>query len=294
MARKIKISNDELIKLDLRQFNNGKSPYPESDKSLENAFKPGIEFFREYVSERTQFTGGAKVLDLLCGFGRWTPFLAEVNDHVIGLDRLQDCINIGRNFCRELGLDNVEFIEGDVGHIERFASNSFDYVWMYSALQYVDRGYTLWQVQRVIKPGGRLYVGQYNSTGLMLTHLWKGIEDNMINTGSSQWALNALVKGPDGDGNPNYATLENCGSLCSRHNLSLIKVVPCCGLDLREANGEQITLRQDNVFGHYYKTIEFIAEKGNMPFKGNSARPSYLLKVWRNKLVTILRRFLHK
>lgn len=271
MSRRVNISSEDLAALDLRRFNDGRSPYPETDNSLDNAFKPGIDFFREYVGKRTGFTGGARVLDLLCGFGRWTPFLAEVNDHVIALDRLHDCVNLGRNLCDELGLDNVEFMEGDISRIERFPANSFDYVWMYSALQYVDRGYALWQIQRVLKPRGRLYVGQYNSTGLMLTHLWNGVQSDTINSGPSQWALKALVNGPDGDGNPSYATVEQSESMCKRHGLSLIKAVPCCGLDLREESGEQESLRHPKVFEHYYKTIEFIAEKRDAAFGGYSA-----------------------
>ena len=92
-------------------------------------------------------------------------------DDVVGIDRLEGCTTIAEGLCRHYGFDNTAFHAADVTYIETFPDESFDTVWMYSALQYVERGYTLSQVHRVLKPGGTLFVGNYNSNGLMLEHV---------------------------------------------------------------------------------------------------------------------------
>lgn len=257
----MKITDEQLRSLDLRQFNKGRDPYPEGDKSLANSFKRGLDFYRYVVGHKTQFTGGERVLDLLCGAGRWAMFLAEENDMVIGIDRLKGCTDLATNMCRHFGFENVEFIAGDVSCTRRFSSGHFDYVWMWGALQYVHRGEVLREVNRVLKPGGRLYVANYNSTGLMLTHLMKGVEQNAINVGDSQWALSALADGPDHDRNGNYATVEACESICARHSMKLIKATGEGALDLSCPGNVDPKARPAVVFDHYFSTVEFIAEK---------------------------------
>ena len=258
---RLEITSEELVSLDLRQFNNGKDPYPEGDASLAYSFKRGLDFYRYVVGHKTQFTGGGRVLDLLCGAGRWAMFLAEENDTVIGIDRLKDCTNLATNMCRHFGFENCRFVAADVSHTRKFGECTFDYVWMWSALQYVHRGEVLAEVNRVLKPGGRLYVGNYNSTGLMLTHLMKGVEQNAINEGASQWALSALVHGPGHDANPNYATVECLEEVCGRYGLALIGAAGEGALDLSCPGNVDPKVRPAVVFEHYFSTVEFIAEK---------------------------------
>lgn len=257
---RIAITDDELQQLDLLQFNGGKNPYAEGDPTAERAFARGAPFYRNTVTHRTQFTGGQRVLDLLCGFGRWSIFLAEENDHVVGIDRVKGCVTLARNLCDHLGLDNTEFIQGDVSVTERFADGEFDHVWMWSALQYVDRGRTLAEVRRVLKPGGRLYVANYNSTGLMIQHLMKGIETNQINTGIAQWALSALERGPQGDGEGNYVTVDGGDEMCRRHGLRLVVASAEGGLDL-SAGGTKPSFKPRILYDHYHCTVELVAEK---------------------------------
>lgn len=108
--------------------------------------------------------------------------------------------------------------------------------------------------------------------------------------------MEAIVKGPDGDGNPNYATVQSCAALCSRHGLSLVKAAPCFGLDLREASGERQTGRYAKVFEHYDRTIELVAEKEREAIVGRAAgkleRVRSLAYAVINRVVAFLRRWL--
>lgn len=220
-----KIDEHVLKSIDLKSLNGGVNPYPPGDLSLERTFARPIAFYRETVADVVGATGG-RVLDLLCGAGRWSVFLAEQNDEVVGIDRLPGCATIGAGLCRRLGLDNATFHAKDVSFIESFADGSFDTVWMFSALQYVERRYTLQQAYRVLRAGGTLFVGSYNSDGMMLDHLVKGIETRAWNQGASQWALEALVRGEQADGNPSFITVAGAAQMCERFGFELVAVKP--------------------------------------------------------------------
>lgn len=257
---KIGYTHDEFKNLDPIAV-GGPNPYGEGDQNVFNLFKLGPNYFRGYIQMRTQFMGKPRVLDLLGGFGIWSLFLREVNDHVVCLDRVKGCKEYFGKMASFFGADNIDFICDEVEHIKTMPSKSFDYVWMNSALQYVDRQTTLTEVARLLKPGGRLFVGNYNSTGLMLHHLNTGVQGNAINEAASQWALGALAKGPRGNGNPNYIDLDACEPMCREFGLDLVRVTPQGYIDLRQA-GDKIASREaPKVQDHYYMTVEFVAER---------------------------------
>lgn len=259
------ITAEQIQKLDLMDFNDGISPYPDGDNSLQNTFARPIDFYRKTVTELVGAKGG-KVLDLLCGAGRWTVFLAEQNEEVVGIDRLKGCINIAGGLCKHFGFSNIKLYAEEVSYIEQLSSNYFDTVWMYSALQYVDRGYIMTQINRVLKPGGKLYIGQYNSTGLMLEHLLNGVRENTINSGASQWALSALVNGEQTDQNPNYITIDGASEMCSRFGfkLNIAESEKKCIPLVSESNKQKsIVNRNENLLVDYDRTIYFIATKVN-------------------------------
>jgi len=257
---RIRLSSDELKALDLLKFNHGANPFP-GDESVANAFRLGIDYYRNCV-ERVKFTGAQKVLDLGCGFGRWSPFLGEANARVVALDRSQDGIRLGRNLCQYLGFDNIEFSAADVSALKNFKTEEYDFVWMWSFLQYVDRGFVLDQVGRILKPGGRFFVGNYGSAGLMVQHLIQGIKKGgTINDPLADWAKKALLNGDIGPGNPNYGTVEHCEELCAFYGLKLIRAAPQGMIDLRNENGLSGTGNARKVYDHLDIAIEFAGEK---------------------------------
>ena len=145
------LTEENLASLDLRQFLGGRSsPYVYHDNSLEKSFALGKSVMQGIVSERVRFVDG-RVLDLLSGHGRWLPFLAEVNREVVAIERLDACNQIARGFCRQFGINNVTFMDGDISLVEELDANSFDFVWMWSGLQYVERAYALKQIHRIFR-----------------------------------------------------------------------------------------------------------------------------------------------
>ena len=259
------IGAEELRAIDLTQFNGGKSPYPAHDLSLERLFARPIDYYWSTVTETVGATGG-RVLDLLCGPGRWSVFLAATNKEVVGVDQLPGCVNIARGLCKHFGLDNAVFHAADVSYIEKLPDEHFDCVWMYSALQYVDRGFALPQVFRVLKPGGRLYVGNYNSTGLMLQHVINGAEKDQINEGSSQWALNALQRGEQHDGYPNYISVKGTPEMCARFGFEVVRAAS--DADFYKQAAAPSAPGGKKLFGLHDLTVSFVATK-----RGGASQP---------------------
>ena len=255
------IGDDEFKSIDPLSICGGLNPYGDGDTNAAIMFKLGPAFYRGYIQKKTGFTSQARVLDLLSGFGMWSMFLAEVNGEVHGIDRVPSCKVYGEALAIYLEVGNVSLSTGDVSETRRFADGFFDYVWMYSAMQYVNRGEVMREVCRVLRPGGRLFVGNYNSEGLMIDYVVKGIETNALHAGASKWALGAIAAGPEGDGNPSYGTVDSIGSVCQRHGFRLIAAAPQGGMNLSLPGGLVPNFKPAKKHVHYDIVVDFVAEK---------------------------------
>ena len=221
MGRRL-ITDDNLHPLDLTAFNNGVNPH--GDASVHMKFSCDN---RRSKIRRLGFENKGKVLDLLCGFGAWLIFLAEMNDEVWGIDKKEGSIRIAQGLCDHFGIKNTKLFAEDVSYLKKFPSDYFDAVWVWNALIYVDRGPTLDQIQRILKPGGVLVIGAANSTGRILEKLFYGLWGRTpAERNSRSQAISALRKGPLYDGCPNIFTMKTAGKICENHGLRLTKVEP--------------------------------------------------------------------
>lgn len=253
---------DELRSLDLCRFNDGANPYGPDDVSVVRAFRDDLPgFYRDFVRRRTGFTGAAHVLDLMCGFGRWAPFLAECNGFVTGLERVEGCTRVAHRLCRHFGLDNTAFLAGDVMRIREFPDEHFDYVWIWSALQYVHRGRVLAQVYRILRRGGRLLIGNYNGPGLMVQFVVDGARNGTLNTGAAAWALSALVRGEDANGLPSYLTPGRAGAVMEAFGFQLVAAAWEPGLDLSVPSGVLNNVSPQMTPQGLPPTLQLVAEK---------------------------------
>jgi len=114
--------------------------------------------------ERSGIREGMKVLDLGCGSGAFTPFIARtVGDkgEVYALDiQANMLVQLERKLSKPENKDirNVKLIEGNAYELP-FGDNSLDLVNMVTVLQEIpDRKRALQEVRRVLKKGGILAV----------------------------------------------------------------------------------------------------------------------------------------
>jgi ubiquinone/menaquinone biosynthesis C-methylase UbiE len=107
--------------------------------------------------ERLGLDEGARVLDVGCGTGRLTHWIAErvgTKGVVIGIDPLEERIRIARSHG-----GGVRFEVGQAEDLGAFEDASFDAVCMSSVLHWVaEKARALAEVRRVLRPGGRLGV----------------------------------------------------------------------------------------------------------------------------------------
>ena len=114
--------------------------------------------------ERSGIKKGMRVLDLGCGSGAFTPFIART----VGEKGKVYALDIQANMLKQLenklskpenkDIRNIKLIEGNAYELP-FDDNTLDLVNMVTVLQEIpDRNKALQEVKRVLKPGGILAV----------------------------------------------------------------------------------------------------------------------------------------
>ncbi len=116
--------------------------------------------------QRSGIKKGMHVLDLGCGSGAFTPFIARAvgqKGKVYALDIQADMLRqLEEKLSRPENKDirNIKVIEGNAYELP-FEDNSLDLVNMVTVLQEIpDRGRALHEVKRVLKPGGFLAISE--------------------------------------------------------------------------------------------------------------------------------------
>lgn len=94
-----------------------------------------------------------EVLDIGCGPGYLSLYLARRAEHVVGLDASPSMIRIARRYRQEAGLRNIDFLIADA-HRMPFAPGSFDLVASDTTLHDTEIGVTLPIIRDLVRPGG--------------------------------------------------------------------------------------------------------------------------------------------
>lgn len=113
---------------------------------------------------------GDSMLDAGCGSGSAARLFASKHGscRITGIDRNAQYLDYARRTARAEGLENVQFVEGDVLHLP-FADSSFDIVWSKHLLQWVAKSdLALAEFVRVTRRGGRVVCCNFD--GFCLSH----------------------------------------------------------------------------------------------------------------------------
>jgi len=106
---------------------------------------------------------GARVLDLGCGTGQMTLYLARPDRLVVGADLTRASLALGAAAARRFGVARAAFIETDLGRPALRAA-SFDVVLCTGVLHHTpDPRAAFAEVARLVRPGGVVVVGLYNA-----------------------------------------------------------------------------------------------------------------------------------
>ncbi|MBA7622721.1 2-methoxy-6-polyprenyl-1,4-benzoquinol methylase [subsurface metagenome] len=119
------------------------------------------------IIKRSRIKQGMTVVDLGCGSGAFTPFVARA----VGRQGKVYAVDIQPAMLQQLEHKLAKAENEDIKNIElkqasaydlSFEENSIDLVYMVTVLQEIpDRARALWEIKRVLKPGGILAVTEF-------------------------------------------------------------------------------------------------------------------------------------
>jgi len=82
----------------------------------------------EHVLDVAALSGTERILDVFCGIGTITGFLAAAAGEVVGVELVEDAIEDARRNMAANGIDNAEFLAGSAEKVLRELSGPFDLI----------------------------------------------------------------------------------------------------------------------------------------------------------------------
>jgi SAM-dependent methyltransferase len=107
--------------------------------------------------------GDARIVEIGCGTGQMSLYLARADRIVIGADLTRASLLLGAQAARRFALDEVLFVETDLS-APALREESFDIVYCSGVLHHTpDPRASFARVARLARPGGMIILGLYNS-----------------------------------------------------------------------------------------------------------------------------------
>lgn len=105
----------------------------------------------------------ARIVEVGCGTGQMSLFLARAHRHVIGADLTRASLRLATEAASRFGISNAHFIETDLAK-SGLRAEAFDVVYCSGVLHHTpDPRLSFAQVARLAKPGGVIVLGLYNA-----------------------------------------------------------------------------------------------------------------------------------
>jgi ubiquinone/menaquinone biosynthesis C-methylase UbiE len=124
-----------------------------------------IQDIHALVIERLGLTEGVRWLDLACGTGAIAERAAEAGADVTGVDLSAGLIETAKERAQKQGLD-IDYRVGDCENLTEIDDASFDVVSSTCGIMFApDHEATACELARVVKPGGRLALVNWEAEG---------------------------------------------------------------------------------------------------------------------------------
>ncbi len=163
---------------------------PSKELSTRDGYDRWASFYDEYPNplialetpEVRRLVGnvvGRKVLDLGCGTGRHSGWLAEAGAQVTALDFSSGMLAEAR---KKIPAQNVEFVHHDLNQSLPFEDAHFDHLIHCLALDHLDAPQAmLHEMRRVLRPGGRAVLSMMHPAMFL-----KGTQARFVDPGSGE------------------------------------------------------------------------------------------------------------
>lgn len=119
-----------------------------------------LRFFKFLKKEQKYKLEGKNILDLGCGTGRNSNYLAERDNDVIGIEISKTALNIAKERASSLGV-NIDYRLGDIGEPYDIKNDFIDVILdVTSSNSLNDKGREIYlsEMNRVLKKGGYVFV----------------------------------------------------------------------------------------------------------------------------------------
>lgn len=135
--------------------------YPPNDSVERLRARAGRSAFAQLLDR--SIDGDAKILELGCGTGQLSLYLATADRTVIGADMARPSLQLASEAARRYGSRNVRFVETDL-RAPAFRSGAFDVVICSGVLHHTpDPRASFHALVPLVRPGGYLVLGLYNA-----------------------------------------------------------------------------------------------------------------------------------
>ena len=164
--------------------------YEEFDTPEALAERAGRGVYARLLDE--QLPLGVRVLDAGCGTGQLTLFLSMLGRRVVGIDLSHASLTKGQRFKQRFGL-GAHFAQMDL-FLPALREATFDYVFTNGVLHHTaDASGGFRALLRLLKPGGIIVVGLYNTYGRLLLRMRKLV---FRLTGTRALWLDGILRAP--------------------------------------------------------------------------------------------------
>jgi SAM-dependent methyltransferase len=117
----------------------------------------------------------ARIVEIGCGTGQMSLFLAHADRVVVGTDISRAALRLAHGAAVRFGITAVRFVETDLHHAG-LRPESFDVVFSAGVLHHTaDPAAAFGCVARLVRPGGMVIVGVYNSVARLPLRFRRGI-----------------------------------------------------------------------------------------------------------------------
>ncbi len=151
------------------------------DVSSKNYIAVALSLPPAYYRKRLKKIGfwgkDTELLDAGCGAGHWAIAASYLNEKVSGIDLTENYLNIAKKINGQFKRKNLHL---KLGRLENLPDPdcSFDFILCYNAWMYTNRPESLQEMTRVLKPGGKIYLGCIAGLGWYLYLLSHGFKKN--------------------------------------------------------------------------------------------------------------------
>ncbi len=105
----------------------------------------------------------ARILEIGCGTGQMSLFLASADRLVIGADVTRASLELGAAAAKRFGVTRIQFVETDL-HNPGFRAGAFDVVYASGVLHHThDPRQAFAAILPLLRPGGMIVIGLYNA-----------------------------------------------------------------------------------------------------------------------------------